>query len=138
MSRIDLSSPVTLFDSVAEARGWEDTINVTSARIYAFTFTPSWEGFFSAAWRADDLRTLADKVSDIRQPGADKLAYLYRSYASKLEDSDPDSFFNNLKEFGKGVVDDAAELPGKAKKALVPWGPLVLGAAIFAALAMRR
>ena len=137
MNTVDLSSPVTLFDSVAEARGWEDTIDVNSARAYAFAFTPSWEGFFSDVWRADDLRTLADKVSEIRQPGAGKLAYLYRQYADDME-NDPDEFLDYVEDFSKGVVKTAGALPGRVTRAVTPWGPIVLGAAIVAALAMRR
>lgn len=134
----DLSSPVSLFDSVADARGWTTTAATVGARAYALTFTPSWEGFFSDAWRADDLHTLANKVEEIDQPGAQKLADVYHQYAFELEADDPDSFINSAAAFAAGFVDTAVNLPGQVSRAATPWGPLVLGAAIVAAIVMRK
>jgi len=133
----DRKTPVALLDAVAAARGWNPSFRVDAARAYAFAFTPTWEGFFSDVWRADDLRTLADKVDEIQQPGAAKLALVYRQVAGQLED-DPDSAINLASAFVAGTLRTAVELPGTVTRAVTPWGPIILGGAILLALAMRK
>jgi len=130
-------TPVALLDAVADARGWEPSVRIDSARAYAFAFTPTWEGFFSDVWRADDLRTLADKVDKIQQPGAAKLALVYRQVAGQLEE-DPDSAINLVASFLTGTLRSAVELPKTVTRAVTPWGPIILGGAILLALAMRK
>lgn len=127
---MNTSTPASTLKFVARARGWTPSPAYLAAVAYAETVTPTWEGFLSDEWRASQLRDLAAMVADIGQPGANKLAYLYREAASRVEDNDYDGVAQ-LSQFMQAVGKTARRGALATVKTTQMLGPIFLAVAIL-------
>ena len=83
-------TPAGVIKYVAAARGWPPSVAYTKAVAFAEIETPSWEGFLSDEFRASRLRTLADMVREIEQPGSERLARLIEQRSAAIVEADYD------------------------------------------------
>ncbi len=108
MSHSPVSTPAGVFDYVAAARNWVDTPQVRAARAYLSQpfFDAHWEDYVTS-YQAEYLDEAATRTAAIQQPGARKLAYLFRQNAGNAEQENPDGIVANVNQFLDDVAIDA-------------------------------
>jgi|TARA_Y100000033_G_scaffold50900_1_gene62755 hypothetical protein len=123
-------TPAGVIKYVAAARDWPISVAYTKAVAFAEIETPSWEGFLSDEFRASRLRTLADMVREIDQPGSERLASLIEERARAVVEAEYD-WTGQVQETATSVGRDFRTVGRGAFRGLQVLGPLVLGVAIL-------
>jgi len=116
-----MHSPRHVFEFVENARGWVNTAAVERARstVNDWPFGQPFEDFDSPVF-SDRLLTLAAQVEAIQQPGAQKLAVLYRQAALNAREPNPDSLSSNVRQFIDDTVSDTRAV-FRTGANLLPW-----------------